>query len=83
MIGNALWWILNSLFFVRSYINKKIIIGINENIKEPILPDIVLLGLILVNFLPPIVLPITYPPISEKMQINKIKIITYKCLYIS
>ena len=42
------------------------------------LPDIVLLGLILVNFLPPIVLPITNPPISEKIQISKIKIVTFK-----
>ena len=44
-----------------------------EKKKEPILPDIVLLGLILVSFFPPIVFPITYPPISENMHINKIK----------
>ena len=45
------------------------------------LPDIVLLGLILVNFLPPIVLPITNPPISEKIQISKIKIVKFNsCL---
>ena len=31
----------------------------------------VLLGLNLVNFFPPIDLPITYPPISEKMHTNK------------
>ena len=30
-----------------------------EKQKEPPLPEIVLLGLILVNFLPPIALPIT------------------------
>ena len=30
-----------------------------EKQKEPMLPEIVFLGLILVNFLPPIVLPIT------------------------
>ena len=45
----------------------------SENINEPILPDIVLLGLILVNFFPPIKFPITYPPVSEKIQIKKIK----------
>ena len=37
----------------------KIIIGKSEKANEPILPDIVFFGLILVNFLPPIVLPIT------------------------
>ena len=58
--------------------------GINENIKEPIVPDIVLFGLILVNFLPPILLPTTYPPISVKIHISKIKIIDVKLiLYIS
>ena len=40
--------------------------GIKLNIKEPIVPETVLFGLILVNFFPPINLPITYPPISEK-----------------
>ena len=50
----------------------KIKIGIIENKNEPIQPDTVLLGLILVNFLPPILLPTTYPPISEKMQTSKI-----------
>ena len=34
------------------------------------LPDTVLFGLIFVNFLPPIVLPITYPPMSEKKHID-------------
>ena len=37
------------------------------------LPDIVFFGLILVNFFPPIVLPITYPPVSEKIQTIKVK----------
>ena len=45
------------------------------------LPDTVLLGLILVNFLPPTILPITYPPISEKIQISKRKIVKFNpCL---
>ena len=56
---------------------KKIIAGIKEKTNEPMLPDIVLFGLILVNFFPPIVLPITYPPVSEKIQINKVKISKY------
>ena len=66
--GNPLVLIWNSLIFVNFCIYKKIIIGINENTKDPKVPDIVLLGLILVNFLSPIVLPTTYPPISEKIQ---------------
>ena len=45
-----------------------------EKTKEPIDPEIVLLGLIFVNFLPPIILPNIYPPISEKMQTHKIVI---------
>ena len=45
-------------------------IGISEKINEPILPDIVFLGLIFVNFLPPIKFPIMYPPVSEHIQIN-------------
>ena len=36
------------------------------------LPEIVLLGLIFVNFLPPILLPIIYPPMSESIQTDKI-----------
>ena len=36
------------------------------------LPEIVLLGLIFVNFFPPILLPTIYPPISESIQIDKI-----------
>ena len=35
------------------------------------LPEIVLFGLILVNFLPPTVLPRIYPPISEQTHIHK------------
>ena len=41
-------------------------------IKEPIDPDTVLLGLILVSFFPPKVFPNTYPPMSEKTQIISI-----------
>ena len=43
-----------------------------ERINDPIKPDIVLLGLILVSFFPPKVLPNTYPPISEKIHIINI-----------
>ena len=45
---------------------RAIINGIIENINEPIVPAIVLLGLIFDNFLPPIILPKIYPPISVK-----------------
>ena len=46
--------------------------GIIENINEPIVPEIVLLGLTFDNFVPPIILPNMYPPISVKkhMQIK-------------
>ena len=37
----------------------------NEKINEPIEPEIVLLGLIFVNFFPLKILPKIYPPISE------------------
>ena len=53
--------------------------GIKLNIKEPIVPETVLFGLILVNFFPPINLPTTYPPISEKKHtdiINRKKNLT-------
>ena len=40
--------------------------------NEPRLPETVLFGLIFVNFTPPIIFPTTYPPISEKIIINKI-----------
>ena len=39
--------------------------------NEPIDPEIVLFGLILVNFFPLNVLPNINPPMSEFMQINK------------
>ena len=51
------------------YITKK---PIYDKIKEPIDPDIVLFGLILVSFFPPKVFPNTYPPTSEKTQIINI-----------
>ena len=43
--------------------------GKRENKNDPIVPDIVLLGLIFDNFLPPTILPTTYPPISVKKHI--------------
>ncbi len=43
--------------------------------KEPKLPDIVLFGLIFVNFFPPNSLPTIYPPVSENIQISMTKII--------
>jgi hypothetical protein len=46
-----------------------IINGIIDSINEPTVPAIVLLGLIFDNFLPPIILPKTYPPISVKKHI--------------
>ena len=46
-----------------------------EKIKEPIEPDTVLFGLILVNFLPLKVLPMTNPPISDMTDIKIEKII--------
>ena len=46
-----------------------IINGIIDNINDPTVPAIVLFGLIFDNFLPPIILPKTYPPISVKKQI--------------
>ena len=39
--------------------------------KDPIEPEIVLFGLILVIFGPFSVLPIIYPPMSEDMQVIK------------
>ena len=51
--------------------------GKREKIKDPKLPEIVFLGLILVNFFPPIDLPTIYPPTSEQIHtetINKTKI---------
>ncbi len=46
-----------------------IINGINENRIEPMLPEIVLFGLILVNFGPLIDFPTMYPPTSENIHI--------------
>ena len=43
----------------------------DENITDPKAPEIVLLGLILVNFGPPSNLPKTNPPISDAIQLNK------------
>ena len=44
-----------------------------DKIKDPTLPDIVLFGLIFVNFLPLNIFPNINPPTSEKIQINKTK----------
>ena len=46
------------------------------NISEPIEPEIVLLGLILVNFGPLRFLPTTKPPISEAIHPTNNKKIT-------
>jgi hypothetical protein len=40
-----------------------------DNTNDPKVPDIVLLGLIFDNFLPPIIFPKTYPPIYLKKNI--------------
>ena len=47
--------------------NKKILEAI-ERINDPILPEIVLFGLILVNFGPLNIFPKKIPPMSEAMQ---------------
>ena len=47
--------------------------GIIEKINDPNDPEIVLFGLILVNFLPPIILPTIYPPVSENAQSDRMK----------
>ena len=52
----------------------------NENKKEPILPEIVFLGLIFVNLGPLKIFPNINPPISDATQVNKIvKIKIFKC----
>ena len=51
----------------------KTIANIEENTSDPIAPEIVLLGLIFVNFGPLRILPNTKPPISDATQNNKIK----------
>ena len=43
-------------------------IKVNDNIKEPIDPEMVLLGLIFVSFLPLNILPKIKPPISESID---------------
>ena len=48
--------------------------GMNENKTEPILPEIVLFGLIFVNFGPLIVLPTIYPPTSVNIHIDNTNI---------
>ena len=62
---------LRSKLLLKRYI--KIIANPEEKIKDPATPEIVLLGLIFVNFGPLKVLPKTNPPMSEAMQINRIK----------
>ena len=44
--------------------------GIMDDTNEPIDPDMVFFGLIFVNFIPPMLLPNTYPPISVKKHIQ-------------
>ena len=61
------------------YITKK---PMQDKINEPIDPDIVLFGLIFVNFFPPKVFPNTYPPTSEKTQIISIAKKKYLCKYL-
>ena len=43
-----------------------------EKIKDPTAPEIVFFGLIFVNLGPLIILPITYPPISDAMHPKRI-----------
>ena len=51
----------------------------NDNINDPTEPEIVLFGLIFVNFLPLKIFPNNNPPISEKIHTkNKYKILTLK-----
>ena len=45
---------------------------IKEDINDPIIPEYVLFGLIDVSFLPLNILPKIYPPMSVKIQIDKI-----------
>ena len=52
----------------------------DENIKEPIAPEIVLLGLIFVNLVPLKIFPNINPPISDATHVAKIiKIKIFKC----
>ena len=63
----------NSSINILAKIGEKITIGKSENTNEPKLPDMVFLGLIFVNFFPPIKFPTIYPPVSENTQINIMK----------
>ena len=58
----------NKFKLISSICSEKCIISMGkiEKIKEPIIPDTVLLGLILISFFPPKNFPKTYPPVSEK-----------------
>ena len=61
--------IMKLIFFV---IKKRIPLNVMQlRIIDPMDPEIVLLGLILVIFGPLNVLPNIYPPISEAIQVNK------------
>ena len=52
-----------------------------DKINDPILPEIVLFGLIFVSFGPLKILPKKIPPISDEIQINKIiNNIILKCI---
>ena len=52
----------------------------DENIKEPIAPEIVLLGLIFVNLGPFKIFPNKNPPMSDPTQVSKItNIKIFKC----
>jgi hypothetical protein len=52
----------------------------DENIKEPIAPEIVFLGLIFVNLGPLKIFPNINPPISDATQVSKTtKIKIFKC----
>ena len=61
-------FILSSKFKKPRVENK--IKGIIYDANEPIDPDIVLFGLIFVNFIPPMILPNTYPPMSVKTHMQ-------------
>ena len=69
-LGNQEKYLINDPV-LKIYPNKTELINI-ESTKEPRLPDIVLFGLIFVNFGPLNILPNKIPPISDEIQINKI-----------
>ena len=61
-------------------INYASVVSIDENIRDPIAPDIVLFGLIFDNFGPFKIFPNINPPISEAIHVIKItKINIFKC----